>query len=1067
MKGIIKHLKNKQLLSFLVIVVFVGASFLIGKSVQAGGPLDWVIGLFGGLMAAIVYMLGKLLMVLMGILIYIAQYSNFIDSPAIAKGWVMVRDLCNMFFVVILLVISFATILRIEKYNYKKWLPKLILMAILINFSKTICGVMIDVAQIIMLSFVNAFKTIGGTNLSTMLGIQDWQKMSKDEPGSSNWSLLASYLLAVIYVVISIVVIAAMIGVLVMRIIMIWVYVVLSPLAYLMSSFPDGQSYASKWWTQFTQNLIIGPVLAFFIWLSFATITPGANVSSDVLGMSKLDADGEERLEDSTQAGMGTSDIMIQFIISIGLLIGGLKVSQEIGGAAGGMAGKISSKGFGMAKIAAAGVGGYALGRARAGSKAVGRGALGLASFGIKKAGQGLGSKTMEGAGNIGLAWRQDLITSNKELKTKKRKQFLQKMGVGEGAADAYNQLTPLQKAKLSSPISSLVPAAMKSVRGGQKRRSARKEEELMKQGQENVAENLKPLNAQWDATKQKIQEAEARKDEAAVLAGEAEIKEIEKKQAEVKAGVASPEYLKQKEKTAKLEAKEKHWENWQTNYEKINTAAAQQIAADPKKARDTVEYLANNQAGINDLSKGDLYSALGQKNSQNLMVKVLAEANNPTSKQARDNLIKHYSATSTFNSKEKEILESLMKTIAASMKSGQIDSSSLSSLTPVLDSAASRAGLETSTVKDFESKVKIDYRSPQTTTLSEATLDQKKDGKLLVDAFAKGQDEKTLIGADFNKMKADVPDLDPEMLGANFNPDSEFFKPVIDALVKQINQAKIELEQKKSAGDINDQDYNKQLNDLNKAGDRLKSNDLKNVGLVNSAHPQFKRDSNIATAYHEEIHKAGIKDEGLTENLTQSLMKNKLYGRNPATGRRHASEIAQEAKEMKDSGASNEEIEIAMDVKIKERIYKEARSRAQRVLAQEQGKAETETEAVKDMAGVKKDETETAGVKINTSQLEEKFADFANTMGKTTDSLAKITKQLKIKPITDFSDPAFKTRLLTAINNIKKSGAQVDIAKILSTTNKQSTSPVANEVTVNSIIKEGEQELQNNNQTI
>jgi hypothetical protein len=57
----------------------------------------------------------------------------FTQTPC-SNGWVITRDIANMFFIVILLVIAFATILQIEQYNYKKWLPKLILMAILINF---------------------------------------------------------------------------------------------------------------------------------------------------------------------------------------------------------------------------------------------------------------------------------------------------------------------------------------------------------------------------------------------------------------------------------------------------------------------------------------------------------------------------------------------------------------------------------------------------------------------------------------------------------------------------------------------------------------------------------------------------------------------------------------------------------------------------------------------------------------------------------------------------------------------------------------------------------------------
>ena len=44
-------------------------------------------------------------------------------------------------------------------------------MAVLINFSKTICGLLIDAAQIIMLTFVGAFSNIGEGSMVDLLGI--------------------------------------------------------------------------------------------------------------------------------------------------------------------------------------------------------------------------------------------------------------------------------------------------------------------------------------------------------------------------------------------------------------------------------------------------------------------------------------------------------------------------------------------------------------------------------------------------------------------------------------------------------------------------------------------------------------------------------------------------------------------------------------------------------------------------------------------------------------------------------------------------------------------------------
>lgn len=347
---------NKKILGLSFSLV-IAAAFLLISPVRAGaGDVigGWGIDLLSGICNALVSALGWVLVQIMSILVYFAQYNGFINSAAVINGWVIVRDVCNMFFVLILLIIAFATILQVEEYNYKKWLPKLILMAVLINFSKTICGLLIDAAQIVMLTFVNSFKDIVGANLTSALGIADWQKIS--DTGANNWDVAAVLILAVIYVVIAIIVISAMLAMIAMRIVMIWIYVVLSPIAYLTAAFPAGKSYSSKWWSQFTQNLVVGPVLAFFIWLSFTSLTSFSS-SEFMQDANKVDNSNGSNIAQATPTTFGTSNTMVKFIIAIGMLLGGMRIAQEIGGDAAKAAGSVFNKGNNLAIGAAKGTG--------------------------------------------------------------------------------------------------------------------------------------------------------------------------------------------------------------------------------------------------------------------------------------------------------------------------------------------------------------------------------------------------------------------------------------------------------------------------------------------------------------------------------------------------------------------------------------------------------------------------------------------------------------------------------------------------------------------------------------
>src|SRR3989338_1289026 len=103
----------------------------------------------------------------------IASYNGFTNVPGVITGWGIMRDVANIFFVLILLVIAFATIMNIEKYGYRSLLKRLIVMAILVNFSMTIVGLMIDLSQVVMLSFVAAIKNVASGNIVVAFGLAD------------------------------------------------------------------------------------------------------------------------------------------------------------------------------------------------------------------------------------------------------------------------------------------------------------------------------------------------------------------------------------------------------------------------------------------------------------------------------------------------------------------------------------------------------------------------------------------------------------------------------------------------------------------------------------------------------------------------------------------------------------------------------------------------------------------------------------------------------------------------------------------------------------------------------
>lgn len=337
-------------------------------------------------------------------LITVMNYNGFVSSYAVQIGWTLVRDVANLFFVVVLLAIAIGTILRIESYNFKKLLPKLLIMAILVNFSRLICGLIIDFAQVIMMIFAVAFykmtgtaQTVGGQsygataanlikilNIDKIFAAREVTRDASDADRSTGLgTLIMTGMVAVVLLLIAFLVILVNLVVIIMRIIMLWLLVVLSPLPFILSAFPQGQRYAQQWWQEFSKYVLIGPMLAFFLWLSFAIAN---GMDGNAGGRISLDPGNTDKATEATEAteaattsgptvftGIGDFESVLSMILGIGMLLGSLMLTQQMsvagGQAAGAMFGRI--RGAGMAAVTKPLSG--ALGGVKMGTRGVGR----------------------------------------------------------------------------------------------------------------------------------------------------------------------------------------------------------------------------------------------------------------------------------------------------------------------------------------------------------------------------------------------------------------------------------------------------------------------------------------------------------------------------------------------------------------------------------------------------------------------------------------------------------------------------------------------------------------------
>ena len=496
-RGFLHHIKEHKKASIAYSLLAVVLAFIVFQPFTAQGAgivglgIDGVNWLTTTVVSGFVWVLGRLLIVLINLVVWVAQYNGFITSPAVSTGWTILRDICNMFFILVLLVIAFTTTLNFENYSMKRLLPRFIIAAVLINFSKLICGVAIDFVQIIMLTFVNGFRDIGAGNLADMLGITKLLTIDPNNAtAASTLSVLGTYILALLYVVIAGGVIAVILVLLIMRIVMIWIYVVLSPLPYLMMVLPKTQPYAGQWVSQFVSALVSGPILAFFIWLSFASATIGSR-GQDIIGINQNSSSENEskyiQQFNDTSVGLaesGSSDGILKFIISIGLLIGGVMITKQAGGTVGQIAGRFSDRlqkgGINFAKARGA-VMAKATGRTALGTAGlVGKGAgIGLSKLGESRLGKsafgkytGIGAisrgvgTSLKSGGQFMTDWRKDLKETRVKEKVDKRKKMLEKFGMKETSLKSLEEAakTPLARGIKGAAMSGLGVASMNPV---------------------------------------------------------------------------------------------------------------------------------------------------------------------------------------------------------------------------------------------------------------------------------------------------------------------------------------------------------------------------------------------------------------------------------------------------------------------------------------------------------------------------------------------------------------------------------------------------------------------------
>ena len=218
---------------------------------------------------------------------------NFTSHLEVIKvGWKLSRDVANMFFVFVIFAIAITTILRLEGgFLAKDALVRLIVMAILINFSLTMGGLVIDASNALGIQFYNAIRGKSGGISDVMMartGLQAAFKVetiNQEPPAGSTapstsrgiqtpsstalrWAILAWGNAMLIGVLLFIFVLATILFFI--RFVALMFLLMLAPLAFLSYILPATTQHWTRWWKELTQHAMFFPAFMFLLYFALA-----------------------------------------------------------------------------------------------------------------------------------------------------------------------------------------------------------------------------------------------------------------------------------------------------------------------------------------------------------------------------------------------------------------------------------------------------------------------------------------------------------------------------------------------------------------------------------------------------------------------------------------------------------------------------------------------------------------------------------------------------------------------------------------------------------------------------
>lgn len=285
---------------------------------------------------------GLTAVILNGVIYYtvVKVSENYADIPAINIAWGTIRDIANMGFIFILLYAAIKTILGIGE-DTQKLIVRIVVVAILINFSLFFTKIIIDISNVLALLFYDAIApgalNATGDSILTQTGLSNsfMQHLSLQSlykvAELSTESVITIGLMGSIMLLIAAFVFFAVALMFIIRYVVLILVLILSPIAFVSFVLPGLSGQAQKWWDALSGQAFFAPIYLMLTWITLqvlggimSSFLPSGTTVADTMALGNLANTGN-----GVSLDPGVFAMLINFIVIIVFIIASLMIAKE------------------------------------------------------------------------------------------------------------------------------------------------------------------------------------------------------------------------------------------------------------------------------------------------------------------------------------------------------------------------------------------------------------------------------------------------------------------------------------------------------------------------------------------------------------------------------------------------------------------------------------------------------------------------------------------------------------------------------------------------------------------